>query len=191
MSLTFKEFGFYHVDVPYLKYLHDNIDSEVYYSEEKTYDRKPFLGILVIIGTYTYLIPLTSRKEKHKNWKNVDRGHYLIYETVDKDEVCERDIIKSCSENTVIKLLAALDIRKMIPVPDGLYERININEMQDKNYRNLLLKEYWFCQKIQTGIATKAEKIYFEQKSSGKIFKFYCNYSKLEKACDEYAGCKV
>jgi hypothetical protein len=43
MSVEFKDFGFYNIDMPYLKYLHDNVDTEIYYSEDKAYDRKPFL----------------------------------------------------------------------------------------------------------------------------------------------------
>lgn len=35
-------------------------------------------------------------------------------------------------------------------------------------------------------ILTKTEKIYSEQKHSGKIHKGYCNFAKLEKACDGY-----
>jgi protein AbiQ len=186
MSVEFKDFGFYNIDVPYLKHLHDHVDSEIYFSEEKAYDGKPFLGILILIDDYTYFVPLTSGKMKHKKWKNVDKAHYLIYEIIDKSEVRANDIIKPYSDDKVMKLFAALDIRKMIPVPDGLYQRIDFASVQDVRYRSLLEKEYRFCQQIQKGIIEKAERIYIDQKETGKIYPFYCDFVALEKACDAY-----
>ena len=64
MTICFDNFGFYNIDIDYLKYLHD-IDPEVQFDADKLYDRKPFLGILVVIGEYNYFLPLTSSKPKH------------------------------------------------------------------------------------------------------------------------------
>ena len=51
---------------------------------------------------------------------------------------------------------------------------------------DLLEKEYRCCQKIQDGILTKAKQIYSEQKQTGTVFPYYCNFAKLEAACDAY-----
>ena len=59
MKIEYKDFGLYTIDVNYLKHLHDDVDQEVRFDANKAYDRKPFLGIIVTIDTYTYFIPLT------------------------------------------------------------------------------------------------------------------------------------
>ena len=187
MGITFKDFGFYLIDEKYLKYLHD-IDEEVRYDEYRNYDKKPFLGILVMMDSYTYFIPLTSAKTKHIRWKNVDKTHYLIYEIIDKKDRNPRDIVREYSDTKYLKILSALDIKKMVPVPEGVYEKKNFDQETDLKYKYLLQKEYSFCLKIRKGIIEKAENLYKQQKDTSVVFKYYCDFTKLEKACDEYEG---
>ena len=52
MTVRFDNLGFYNVDTRYLQYL-NTIEPEVQFTQEKDYTQKPFLGILVIIDTYT------------------------------------------------------------------------------------------------------------------------------------------
>ena len=185
MDVKFKEFGLYNVDVPYLRYL-NQIDSEVQFSESKDYEQKPFLGIIVLIDSYSYFIPLTSGKHKHSKWKNVGAAHYLVYEQVKKTELRRNDVSKSVSDTDALKIFAALDIKKMIPVKEGLYSRIDFASLPDQRYADLLEKEYRFCQKIQDGILSKAKQIYSQQKETRKVFHLYCSFEKLEKACETY-----
>ncbi len=185
MEAAFVDFGFYNIDTDYLRYLCE-IEPEIQYSADKAYEQKPFLGIIIFIEGYHYFIPLTSGKNKHSKWKNVGTAHYLIYERVNKSELRKNDIYKSISETQALKIFAVLDIKKMIPVRGGLYSRLNFSELTDRKYADLLEKEYRFCQKIQDGILTKAKQIYSEQKQSGVVHRIYCNFSKLENACDTY-----
>lgn len=191
MKIGYRNFGFYNINVDYLKYLHDNIDAEVRFDEGKAYDRKPFLGILVAIDSYTYFIPLTSGKPKHARWKNVDKTYYLIYEIINKTHLRQTDVFKVYSDTHALKILAALDIKKMIPVPEGLYSRIEFSQIRDLRYRSLLLKEYRFCQKIQDGILEKARQIYETQKRTGRIYPMHCNFKKLEAACRSFRKAKA
>ncbi len=185
MDIRFEELGIYNIDVPYLKYLHDQIDSEVYYAPEK-YDTKPFLGLVVGIGEYTYFIPFSSSKPRHLKWKNVALDHYLIYEIVDKNSLSAMAVCKPYDGDNVQHILAALDMKKMIPVPSGLYSKVEFNQISDAVYKTLLEKEYRFCVDIQDGIIERVTKIYKDQKLSGKVHKYYCNFAALEKACKEY-----
>lgn len=185
MEISFQDFGFYHVDVDYLRYLH-GIDSEVQFSAVKDYTQKPFLGILVLIYGYHYFIPLTSAKPKHTKLRNVGPAHYLIYEQIKKTELTKRDVYKEISDTEVLKLFAALEIKKMIPVKPGLFSRIDFSAVKDTRYADLLEKEYRFCQRIQDGILNKARRIYEEQKRTGIVRPMHCSFSKLEVACDEY-----
>lgn len=186
MSVRFEKLGFYNIDINYLRYL-NGIEPEVQFTEEKDYTQKPFLGIVVVVDTYFYFIPLTSGKLKHIKWKNVGPAHYLIYEQVKKDELCKHDIFKSISDTEALKILAALDLKKMIPVRDSLYTRINFSSLSDRKYADLLEKEYRFCQKLQDGILSKVTQIYREQKETGKVYPMYCDFAKLEDACDKYS----
>ncbi len=189
MEVKFDKFGIYNINVDYLKYLHDNVDAEVYYSSSK-YEKKPFLGLVVGIGSYMYFIPFTSCKPKHLNWKNVAPDHYIIYETVEKDKLSGNAIYKAISEDLVKHILAVLDMKKMIPVPNGAYSKIEFSDVQDYKYRALLEKEYRFCQGIQEGILDRVHKIYDNQKRTGVVRRFYCNFTALEKGCEEYGETK-
>lgn len=185
MKITFENLGLYNVDANYLRYL-KNIDSEVQFTEDKDYTQKPFLGIIVVIDSYSYFIPLTSGKPRHAKWKNVGPAHYLIYEQVKKTALRKKDIFKSISDTDALKIYAALEIKKMIPVKDGLFQKIVFSSLSDKKYADLLEKEYRFCQKVQDGILSKVRQIYTEQKETGKVYPMYCNFSRLETACDTY-----
>lgn len=185
MNIQFENLGLYNIDTDYLRYL-NGIEPEVQFTQEKDYEHKPFLGILVTIDTYSYFIPLTSGKPKHAKWKNVGPAHYLIYEQVKKTELRKRDIFKSISETDALKIFAALDLKKMIPVREAQYTRIDFSALPDRKYADLLEKEYRFCQKIQDGILSKVTQIYREQRETGKVYPMYCDFTKLETACDEY-----
>lgn len=185
MKAEFNELGIYNIYVPYLKHLHDDIDSEVYYAPSK-YETKPFLGIVVGIGGYTYFIPFSSSKPKHLKWKNVAADHYLIYEIVKKGSLSPKAVCKPHNDEMVKHIIAVLDMKKMIPVPAGCYSKIDFSKVADTTYKTILEKEYRFCQGIQDGILQKVSQIYSEQKESGQIRKFYCNFTALEGACDKY-----
>lgn len=187
MEATYQDFGFYHVDLDYLRYLH-GIDPEVQFSETKNYAAKPFLGILVMLEGRHYVIPLTSAKPKHTKLRYADKGHYLIYEQVPKTELGPRDIYKEISDTEVRKLFSMLEIKKMIPVRPELCARIDFDALADRRYVDLLEKEYRFCQKIQDGILEKAKRLYGDQKRTGKVRPMCCDYSGLEKACDAYSA---
>ena len=71
---------------------------------------------------------------------------------------------------------------RMIPVPNGCYERIEFDELDDIRYKDLFEKEYAFCLKVKTKVLKKVEKLYQKQKETGTIRRANCNFSELEKA---------
>lgn len=178
-------FGLYYVEVGYQEYLH-SVDSEVRYSRQVDYSNKPYLGVLVNLSTYKYFVPLTSPKARHSSWENVGQAHYLIYEPVTQEELRPNDIVKN-DGNRLLKVLSALEINKMIPVPEGAFNRINFDE-QDPNYRALLRKEYLFLQNVQDNIKRKAKQIYNVQKQLSKVYPKYCNFTLLEQACCNWSA---
>ena len=73
---------FVNIDQNYLQKLHEAC-SEVYY-RPSGYENKPYIGIMINKDNRKYVIPLSSAKEKHKTWKNVDKECFLVYEMAKK-----------------------------------------------------------------------------------------------------------
>lgn len=194
-----------YIDIKYLEYL-SNIDPEIWYDKNNNYEEKPHVGILIANNNYKYVIPLTSAKEKHKNWDDVTSSWYRVYEIVntkeqlirDKDiivDIKNQDILKTIKEEdipyTKQKILSVLDMRKMFPIKEGTYSiadmETNSNcSKEEYSKKMLLFKEYLFTTHIRDEIAKKATKIYEKQISKKKVFPYHCDYVKLEKACDDY-----
>lgn len=179
-----KQLKFYTVDNTYVKQLYQ-IDTEVFY-ESSNYDNKPYVGIIVQNGTYDYFIPLTSAKNKHKKWNNVTKTNYLIYELCPSNlSHIPPDWVYVQNKNNIKHILSVLEIKKMIPVPEKYYSEIKFSKITDESYRNLLQKEYKFIKPLKESIYTKANTIYKEQKETGIVHNFHCNFSKLEKIYDK------
>lgn len=93
--------------------------------------------------------------------------------------------------DNVKHILSVLDIKKMIPIVDGLYSRVNLNSDNSdtdemKKYKDLLNKEYVFILKIIDEILDKADKLYDKQMKYGKVVKFCCDFKTLEKVADSF-----
>lgn len=85
-----------------------------------------------------------------------------------KSSMGQGDIWVTVEENDVKHILSVIDIKKMIPIVDGVYSRVNINsddtDTDDvKKYKDLLNKEYSFCLKIINEVIRKANKLYDKQ----------------------------
>ncbi len=180
---------FIQINQTYLEALH-NACSEVFY-KPNIYDNKPYIGILVNNNNRKYVIPLSSAKEKHKSWKNVSSDRYLIYEFVQQSAMRKNDIWVLNLHGDVKHILSAIDLKKMIPVADGTYSLVNINKepsdtAAEKSYKDLLTKEYKFCNSIIQDIIKKASKIYNKQMETSKIAKFCCDFKALESVADNW-----
>ena len=180
---------FINISQDYFKYLHDHC-SEVYY-KQFNYDNKPYLGILINNENNQYVIPLSSAKEKHKLWKNTDTNRFLVYENCDKSSLSKNAIYKENPDGSIKHILSAIDLKKMIPVKEGIYSIVDLvakqnDTTEERNYKNLLNKEFSFCLKILPSIIQKANKLYNKQIETGKIIKFCCDFKLIEEKCDQY-----
>lgn len=146
------------------------------------------MGILVDIENTKYFIPLTSAKEKHKKQRMRSRDYLMIYDLVDKNSNEENAIYRD-HPNLLDKkyhILAVLDIRKMIPVAEGAYKKIEFKTLE-LNYQFLFYKEHEFCKSKQDKIISNASKIYSKTIEKGNaLSKFHCDYIALEKALQNY-----
>lgn len=179
----FRNFRFYKINIDYLRMLYE-ADPEVYYDLSYTDKNKPYVGIVVNLAAYDYFIPLTSRKAKHSSMPFSGRGHIMVTEIVK----CKlpNGVFKNDEKGRIHSILAMLDIKKMIPVPRGVYSEIVINELDDIHYRNLLAKEYRFCYLKRREILQKAETLYKQYCEDGRKEKFGVNFSFCEKKLEEW-----
>ena len=181
---------FINIDSNYIKKL-NIVCPEVYY-KSAGYDNKPYIGILINEKSRSYVIPLSSAKEKHKNWKNINQECYLVYEYALKSKMGDADIwVQDDEENLVKHIMAVIDIKKMIPVKPGVYKEVNLNkENADTSeivkYKDLMNKEYSFCLKIAGDLIKKANRLYNSQVTTGKVKKFCYDFKLLEQVCDTY-----
>ena len=83
-------------------------------------------------------------------------------------------------------IMSILDIKKMVPVPSGYFEKINFNELEDIRYQDLFRKEYALCLKIKENVLKKVIKIYENQKETGIVRKANCNFILLEDAMKKW-----
>lgn len=178
------------LDQNYIKELH-NACSEVYY-KSSNYDDKPYFGILLTANGRTYAIPLSSAKNKHKTWRNINQECYLVYEYAEKSKMSENSIWTETNDPNVVKhILSIIDIKKMIPVKEDTYSVVNLNKtpfdtLSEIKYKDLLNKEYSFCLKNIDSIIAKASKLYANQIATGKVKKFCCDFKLLESVCENY-----
>lgn len=180
---------FININQDYLKYLH-SFCSEVYY-KPTGYETKPYIGILVQENDVEYVIPLSSAKEKHKTWKNVDIDRFLIFENCEKAENGSKDIYVKNADGGFKHILSVMDLKKMIPIKTGLYTEVQLNPLKsdsnaEKKYKVLLNIEYLFCLKIKDSIIQKASRLYEKQMKTGRVVPFCCDFKLLEEKCREY-----
>ena len=180
---------FININQDYLKYLH-SFCSEVYY-KPTGYETKPYIGILVQENDVEYVIPLSSAKEKHKTWKNVDIDRFLIFENCEKAENGSKDIYVKNADGGFKHILSVMDLKKMIPIKTGLYTEVQLNPLKsdsnaEKKYKVLLNIEYLFCLKIKDSIIQKASRLYEKQMKTGRVVPFCCDFKLHEEKCREY-----
>ena len=70
-----------------------------------------------------------------------------------KSSLGQGDIWVAAEEDNVKHILSVMDIKKMIPIVDGVYSRVEINpddtETDEvKKYKDLLNREYSFCLRV-------------------------------------------
>lgn len=204
--MKFDKVQFVYIDIDYLEYLHE-IEPEIYFDKDNSnYKLKPHLGILLNNDGREYVIPLTSGKDKHKDWADVTASWYRIYEVIDitKDPVKANDVIVEIRNQDILKkidkdkqkdyrqrILSVLDLRKMFPVDDSVYKKVKFDirsgmSRSDNQRTFLMIKEYNFLTEIADEIEKKATKIYDKQIIKNKVLKYHCDYRKLEKAFDKY-----
>lgn len=118
-----------------------------------------FVGIIVGIEDYTYFIPLTSKPLRKNGKRRNPRTTVEIY-------------------NESHEIIAALLINNMIPVPQGVYKRIDINN------EYLYLKKQSTREEIEGKVNNIVNAVFV--KKDEFLTSFCCDYLKLQALCDQW-----
>ena len=150
-----------------------------------------YLGIFCTNIGQQYCIPISSPKSKHLLWKDMENDRFIIFENVRKKTLNQTSIYTDLADGYAKHILAAIDLKKMIPIKDGVWHTIDLHktendDIETKKYKDLLNKEYSFCLKITAEIVEKAGQLYDNQIKTGKVKKFCCDFKLLEEVCKTY-----
>lgn len=156
----------YRLDNDYIEHLR-TYDSGVYQNK----DGRPYVGILVQIGSQCYFAPMTSPKPKHKKMRN------------------SIDFLKI--ENGKH---GAINLGRMVPAAPELASMIQIDE-EEGAYAKLLENQLHWIRDNQKRIVRSAKKLYYllTQKNETELYPYEasirnraCDVLALEAALQEY-----
>lgn len=169
----------YKLDNEYIDYLQENekryrgftkVSNNNYDSSNNA---KPYIGVIFEINEFKYFVPLTHPKTHYdNNRKFFDRISYPIITEKGRD-------------------YGRLMFCYMIPVSDiNVYERININNIKDTQYKNILRTQYYFInsQSHNQKIIDKAFNLYkkIHNHPNHYLYKYCCAFELLEKISKLY-----
>lgn len=151
----------YHISDQYIRFLKSR-DSKVQDNKNR---RRPYVGIVLTVGSFRYFVPMESPKTNHKNIKPgihiilLNNGRYGL-----------------------------LGFNNMIPVPESAIIAFNIDDEQDDHYRDLLKRQLSIINRSKADIIDSANRTYIGVTSGRNKFlcKISCDFLALERACKQY-----
>ena len=162
--------NFYIIDDNYIIYL-SQFDKHIAYNKKQ---KRPYIGVLIIVEGHYYFASLFSPKPKHKTYKD-NLTFFKIINNKTKDN---------------LGIIRFLD---MIPVPQDCLYLLDIKN-KSYGYKRLLSEQYSYINKTENKkkILYKSEKLYniVTKPSKNKMSKFYkslsCDFKLLEEKSIEY-----
>lgn len=169
-KLKLGKLNFYIIDNDYITYL-SQFDKHIAFNKNQ---KRPYIGVLIIVEGHYYFAPLFSPKPKHKTYK---------------DNLTFFKIINLKTKND----LGIIRFSDMIPVPQECLYLLDIKN-KSYGYKRLLSEQYSYINKPENKkkILDKSEKLYqiVTKPNKSKMTKFYkdlsCNFKLLEQKSLEY-----
>lgn len=151
----------YRVEEKYIRFLKSR-DARV---QDNKGRRRPYVGVVLYVGSYKYFVPMESPKPNHANIKP---GRHIM--KLDEGR------------------LGLLGFNNMIPVPDEALIEFDINNEPDKQYADLLRRQAFFINRNKASIYGHASSTYYSVVNKKNTFlqKICCDFKKLERACNQY-----
>ena len=139
----------YRIQNKYIRYL-SRADSRVQYNKDA---RRPYVGIVLTVGSYRYFVPMESPKPNHKMLKQsihimpIDGGNY-----------------------------GQLGFNNMIPVPQSAIIEFDITNEPDKAYAELLKRQATYINRHKADVLIEHLKLTLELQHKTKTI-FLCEYA--------------
>ena len=151
----------YRVKDKYIRFLRSR-DSRVLYNKNHS---RPYVGIVLHVGSYQYFVPMESPKPNHANIK---AGKHIF--KIDGGR------------------LGLLGFNNMIPVQSAALINFDIEQEPDKNYAELLRRQSAFINRNKADVMNHAAQTYYSviNKKNKFLLRICCDFTKLEIACDQY-----
>ena len=151
----------YRISDKYIGYLKSR-DSRVQHNKDK---KRPYVGVVLRVGSYEYFVPMESPKAVHSKIK---AGKHIMR-----------------IENGTYGLLG---FNNMIPVHYSAIEMLDIDNLEDIKYAELLRRQIAFLNRHKSDVYRHASDTYFEvtNKKNKFLLQICCDFKKLEGACDRY-----
>lgn len=136
-------------------------DDKVLYNKKET---RPYVGVLFNIGEVKYFAPLSSPKAKFSRMKN-----YIDFIKIDNGR------------------LGAINLNNMIPVVKEVILDFKIDELSDKEYKNLLYNQLDYINDNAKLIVKSATILYNKVNNfNGRVKSRCVNFKLLEEKIKEY-----
>ena len=169
-KIKLSKLNFYIIDNDYIEYL-SQFDKHIAYNKN---EKRPYIGIVLLVNEHYYFAPMFSPKTKHKTYKD----NLTFFKMLSVREKNDLGIIR---------------FSDMIPVPQECVYLLDTTE-KSYAYRRLLSEQYKYINipENKQKIKGKAEKLYrlVTGNSNGKSAKFYrslsCDFKKLEENSLKY-----
>ena len=152
------------INEKYVKFLSQAEPKVPYNSGNKK--GRPFIGIIFDIENSHYFAPLSSPKEKHKYMPN------------------NLDFLKIDNGKSGV-----INFNNMIPVLESEIFIIEIDKIEDKKYKKLLLEQLQWCLDNSKKIKKHAEKLRersLKNRLPNRIKSRCCDFSLLEEQLEKY-----
>ena len=127
--------------------------------------RRPYVGIVLTVGEYRYLVPMESPKSNHANLK---AGWHFF--KLDDGR------------------LGLLGFNNMIPVHESAIIQFDISNEPDLKYAELLRRQASYINRHKADVLNHASHTYYNvvNKKNKFLLTICCDFKKLEAACKRY-----
>lgn len=146
------------------KYIHflKTRDSRVQDNKNR---RRPYVGVVLLVGDYRYFVPMESPKPNHANIKP---GRHIMKLDGGK--------------------LGLLGFNNMIPVHDDALISFDIDKEPDAKYVDLLRHQVTYINRNKADVLNHASQTYYNvvNKKNAFLLGICCDFKKLERACKQY-----
>lgn len=151
----------YRISDKYIRFLKSRDDRV----QDNKNRHRPYVGVVLLVGSYRYFVPMESPKPNHKNIKP---GRHIM--RLDNGQ------------------LGLLGFNNMIPVHDSALITFDIEKEPDAKYSELLKRQAAFINRHKADVLNHASQTYYSvtSKKNKFLLGICCDFKKLERACNQY-----